>query len=895
VHNLHFGINFDGNVLHSSIKGDLTQYCGENKLLHLLEVHLGLDGYPDNTDYLRIELYRQALSQQLKVDNNLFYTQSFEADRFATATALLAWRDELHLAFWDFTINSDTPTRLKTLASVEVFFNKKLTEPPSTVKAIGFADRYFQALTLLENRKIPFQKLILQEPIEQLPVHIQRFIRIIERKNIPIEVIIKQLNAVENSNLAFFQHRLAGEVSSKKINVDDGSILIIKAKRDADAAVFLAQALAINTDWKPTFLIPDMSLSLEQAMVQEGLPASGILSASLARPSLQVLKLAPAFLWEPVDVIKIMEFVTLPVKPLDDGLAHIIGRSIAEKPGLFNDTWFARIYEYFENAENADEARQQYNFWFERRRYQADTTAAKRDVIGIYAYLQEWAVIHFEKTNGKHTSLLGLSEQARRIRELLEAIPEMRLTYLDLERIVRTIYEPSPVQLFPSEKNHYPYLHAAGAFAVPTEELIWWNCIDNSATPTPDKWTKSELNYLEKHEITLNLSKKANELRLFLRNQPVFSAKKRLIFVVPDCADGKDALPNLLLGDLEAAFENPHIFTFHIDNSEDCAALRKWLTPPTNSQHNSRSTSSTKPQMQLLRPQAIPPAEYETLSNLENLFYYPHKWFFRQKLRLFPASILSVTGDTTLLGSLAHRFFEMLLLEDFQDWTRLQVQDWIDEKSIKLLVQEGATLLLYGREPDKNRFLNQVKKAAWSLITLLKNNGWQVLHTEYDLSGTFVNQSVRGKADLILVRGSEHAIIDLKWRGTTRRKEMIKNNEDLQLVMYAKLFPPENEWAHTAYFIMQEGKIVARNKIAFKEAIVAGQDMEHQEANAHIYNQMEKTFVWRMKQINQGLLEIRTQNTAAELDFLYAGEANDLLEMKKEGAYFDDYRGLIAR
>jgi ATP-dependent helicase/nuclease subunit B len=893
VRTLHFGINFDGNVLNQSSNNNLTQYCGENKLLRLLEIHLGLSGYPDNTDYLRIELYRQALSQQIKVDAKAFYASSFEADRFATATALLAWRDELRLAFWDFDIKKETPHRLKTLAAVEVFFEKKLTEPPSNVKAMGFADRYFQALNLLKERKFPFEKILLQEPLHLLPVHIQHFIKIISEKNIPFEVIEKRLEAVENSNLAFFQQRLAGQKLPKKDNIDDGSILILRAKRDADAAVFLAQTLAINTTWKPTFLIPDMSLSLEQAMVQEGLPASGILSASLARPSLQVLKLAPAFIWEPVDVFKIMEFVTLPVKPLDDGLAHIIGRTIAEKPGLFNDVWFGRIYEYLENAENADEARQQYNFWFERKRFPADMTASKRDVIGIYAYLQEWAVVHFEKTNGKHASLLVLSEQARRVRELLEAIPELRLTYLDLERIVRTIYEPSPVQLFPSEKNHYPYVHASGAFATQAEEIIWWNCIDNSATPTPDKWTKTEKEYLSNQGVSLNLAQKANDLRLFLRNQPVFSTQKRLIFVVPDCADGKDALPNLLLGDLEAAFEQAHVFTFHIDDPKDCKTLQKWLLTPAVSEHQSRNSTTVKPHLQLVRPQAIPVSEYETLSNLENLFYYPHKWFFRQKLRLFPASILSVTGDNTLLGSLAHRFFELLLLEDFQDWTRQQVQDWIEERSEKLLEQEGATLLLYGREPDKNRFLSQVKKAAWSLITLLKNNGWKVLHTEYNLDGTFVNQSMRGKADLILVRGNEHAIIDLKWRGTNSRKEMIKNNEDLQLVMYAKLFPPEQEWAHTAYFIIQDGKIVARNNLAFKEATVAGQDTQHSEANALIYDRMEKTFIWRMKQMSLGLVEIRTHSTVSELDGLYADEANDLLEMKRESARYDDYRGLI--
>jgi hypothetical protein len=42
-----------------------------------------------------------------------------------------------------------------------------------------------------------------------------------------------------------------------------------------------------------------------------------------------------------------------------------------------------------------------------------------------------------------------------------------------------------------------------------------------------------------------------------------------------------------------------------------------------------------------------------------------------------------------------------------------------------------------------------------------------------------------------------------------------------------------------------------------------------------------------------GLVEIRTHSTVSELDGLYADEANDLLEMKRESARYDDYRGLI--
>ena len=66
---------------------------------------------------------------------------------------------------------------------------------------------------------------------------------------------------------------------------------------------------------------------------------------------------------------------------------------------------------------------------------------------------------------------------------------------------------------------------------------------------------------------------------------------------------------------------------------------------------------------------------------------------------------------------------------------------------------------------------------------MLKNNNWQVSAIEHKLSGNFADAALDGRADLILQRGKEWAIIDLKWRGIGRRRQMLKNLEDLQLII----------------------------------------------------------------------------------------------------------------
>ncbi|MCK6691482.1 MAG: PD-(D/E)XK nuclease family protein [Thermoanaerobaculia bacterium] len=891
---LHLGHDFDTplyTVSGPQKAGEL--YLGPKKLLLWLESQFGLSGYPENTDYLRIELYRQALLQwEETAPEQPFYSASFDADRFATAEGLLAWRDELLMAGWDFTSVAGCPERLETLAQVEQIFRRKINDPELGAAATGFADRCLQVLHWLTLRNIRLDKISLYEPEALLPAFLRRILAVLRLKKIPLEIVEDVPAAHPDTDLGWLQRSLTRQVNGKKKTAGDASLLILKARRDSDAAVFLAQWLSQNPGWKPVFLIPEMNRTLEQALLLEGFPALGVLSSSLARPSLQVLKLAPVFLWEPVDVFKIMEFVTLPVKPLDDGLALEIARVMAEKPGLFSDTWFGAVLGYLDKAGVDPEAREQYEFWFSRRRYRAEGTAPKRDALELYDYLQRWARKVYEDT--KNATLLVLAEQARRIRDLLETLPEQRLGFLELERIVRTIYEPAPVQITQAETGRFDYVHQPGALTAPAEMLIWWNCLFDGRIPKPDPWRREERAWLASRLVVPDEPMLESRRALLLGQRPVLRASQQLLLIIPEQADGAEVLPSLLLSDVEAAFDTIHPFTFSLDDEAGRQALMRLGVVPRGIRLESRIIARPRPQLLINQPERLIENEYETPTNLESLFYYPHRWFFRQKLRLFPASLLSVTRDQTLLGSLAHRFFELLLQENALDWDKNAVRDWIDEKAGSLLEREGATLLLYGREPERNQFLNRVKNAAWNLLDQIRNNGWSIAGTEQELRGEFAGVPVRGKADLVLCRDTgEWAIVDLKWSGARRRKEMIRNGEDLQLILYARLLPPPENWAHTAYFILEEGKMIARNRTAFRDAITASGDEDHGEVCAQIFARMERTYAWRLAQLQKGILELRTARTAPELDALYADELIDLLEMKLEDSRWDDYKTLL--
>ena len=886
---IYFGTHLDSGSLFQEPQAETgVQRVGPQGLLYVLESILGLTGHPSDNEYLRLEAYRQTIRQYLAEEADAFFASSFQADQFATAADLLARRDELLAAGWDFREDAAQPRRLNVLARLEERW-KNSSLP-------GYADRMEAVLHLLPQLQHPIRNFYHLEPFDLLPRSVQRLLAILpETASGPFQLApYSPTFSPPKGDLGAFRQALLQRGNGKKEKTKargDGSLMILPCQTAADGAEYMAQLLRHNPGFRPGLLIPEKNRVLDAALIQEGLPSLGIQSASLARPSLQILKLIPAFLWTPIDPYKILEFVSLPVKPLPDDLAQVIAAQMSQSPGLQGENWNRAIARYFDELRSGargdrhhsyDEANEQYRFWFARKRFPIDQTVPRTEVIQLYEKVRFWAFDAFEA--GKGNSLLVLSEQSRRIVQLLSALPEEDLTHLELERIVRTIYQPSPVVFHEAESTHLPYVHHPGAFLDPVDDLVWWNFVETEPVQFFSRWYPPEIRYLEAEDVLLDPPALQNQRQLWQRIQPVLKTGKRLLLVIPQNLRGEQTTPHPLMGDLEAAFSNLEaLFNLHFQLPKSTPLPYHRLGRP-------------KPFIQAPSLFQLADRESETFSSLNALFYYPYQWVFQYKLKLKKSSILSIVPDETLMGNLAHRLFEKLFEEPFHQWDRPRLERWVEETTKDLFYKEGAVLLLYGREPERVRFLKQVQFAAWTLVTHIRNNQWDVESSELPLEGQFAGIRVKGIADVVLQRGErEKAVLDLKWRGANFRENSIRNEEDLQLVLYSNLACEQKSWAHTAYFIINRSKLLARTNHAFEEVIPLAPQHDPAEVNARIWSRMEHTFRWRMRQLDTGAIEVRCQHTLPDLDLAYQDDPDllHILEMKSEDARFDDYRTLI--
>ncbi|WP_052594829.1 hypothetical protein [Aureispira sp. CCB-QB1] len=949
---IQFGLEIEERTFPTYIKipEEVDLCCNSNSLITYLEKHLGIS-YPERHDYLRYEQYRQILTVHLELNPNAFYRASFEADNMATAIALLQRRDELLINGWDFAYQKDMPTRLRTLVEIENLVQNG--EP--TALFDGFAERFRRVLHFVNILPLPVDKIYLNEPLYLLPPHLQELLGTLQNTGIDL-IELKHSIAKEAGDLQTFQKALLKEPYQRNQVKADGSLIIIQAKRETYAAEYWAKVFVENPSYRPVCLIPDKNRTLDNTLVEEGLPSLGILSASIARPTLQILKLVSTFLWRPINPYKILEFVSLPNTPIHPALARGIAKIMAQKPGLFSGAWNAMVRQFFdyydekiqENPENRaaleeekEKAQEEYRFWFTRRRYDTTKAVPKSEVIDLYRYVSIWA----RKQEDEHKKLIeslqkkldspstphnkiqeierykedlqnglpaleGLRIQSNNIVQVLEALPEndTHLSNLRLERLVRTINEPAAIRFRSEEVGHLPYVYKGSAVVRPTEDVFWWNFVDIERETGFARWYRKERTYLEKEDVPIETPSEENLRLLWQRMQVVLRTQRRLILVMPQYIEGKEQLPHPLWGDLCAALGENDLsrIIVNLDTQENIQFLGQFYTLPGFISLMPNVLGHPKPYFYIPSDKNIQQTETESYSSLDSLLYYPYQWIFRYQVKFKKSSMLSVVKDRILKGNIAHSVFEGLfntIKTSEKTWSKEEVVEWVEGHISDLFEREGAVLLMYGQEAERIGLTNRIKQAAWALVFAIQENGWTIVDTELPISGKVATQELKGVVDLVLQRKKgtsyEKAIVDLKWGGATYRKEQLRNGEDLQLVIYSKLLERHEGWAHTAYFIIESGKIIARNNIAFKNAEVVAQDVDFRAVHQKIWDCIEKTYQWRMKQIAAGEIEVRTELTHEELEELISqnamdpSEFMDLLEMKGGNAKYDDYQVLI--
>ena len=779
-----FGLHRDG--LHpdpaTDCVGEIT--VGPLGFLRLLESDLGLAPVAVHPAE-EVALYRGCLAEL--DDLARFYHASFSVDPVGVARTLLDWRSAWYLHGWDGTFPSGVPQRLADLAAVEALAQDRL--PPC------MGQRLRSILALVQERRTQVETVTLLDQAQDLPV---MWRRLLSRFN--CAAIDEPTGAATpGTDLGKLQAALRGGPAEELEG--DGSVVVLRAvSRDvtAQATAELLRALPDRTE--AVAVATHDGIILDNAFERVGMPRAGFQHYSPFRAASQVLKLALALIWQPLDPHRLLQFLIHPVSPLPWSARGRLAEAVAAQPGIGGSQWRAAM-SAIEDAEDVA-------FWVAPERFPV-ATGAPVDVLHTRARrCAAWlggtmATADDDEAKGVFGAAYAQAEALAATLERLADGGTTHIAKIEVDRLVDEVTRALPDPSTFAEAGHVRATSHPGNVAEPVDDVYWWDLRPTRLDLTPT-WTQAEHAALTAVGVVLPTTEKRllAEQRAWLR--PVLNCRRRLVLVVHD-DDGARRHP--LWGRIEEQLDgwlDVRLDDGLLRGDRDQLALLDIPAPP-------MAVTPLPGKKRWWRiGRAIAPRPTESYTSLDKAYFHPHEWVLEYHARLRGSRITGVADGPLLKGALAHRFFERFFTEN-ANWRSLGVDDiarWQRATIADLIEREGAVLLENGRGVDRQQVVTTLERALALLLGHFADAGVVEATSEYHVERQFAGGALRGDVDLVTVNDrGDRAVLDAKWGSERYRLEEIANNQHLQLAVYGFMLA-RREWPWAGYYIVTTGNVL---------------------------------------------------------------------------------------
>lgn len=845
---------------------------GPAGLLEVLETRLGLRGRWE-TPLARTLIYAERL--RAADSPQRFYSASFRVDELGTAQTLLAWRDQLVQSGWDGAAAAAASARLRDLAAVETAAAEPLPA--------GTADRLRAVLATLRGARLDIERIRVAVAPELLPAPWPEVLAALAAAGVAVEPLDRP-TASAPGDLGRLQEALrkpAGAARTAKAT-GDGSLVLLEAPSESEAAALLAQRLSDDPEgW--VVLAPTGDDALDRALRARGLPGPGAPVSSPARPALQVLPLAFALRFRPFDPHRALELLLLPRGPLPAFAARRLARALAEAPGIGGRAWQRALESIAEDvrsykAKNPDagaadpEERlrsltERIGFWLEAERHDPVEGIPRAEAMQIVEKVIAWACGH--NADGGDVVLSAAAAQAAHLRRLLERTSAPRIPRLTIDRLLDAVTGDGVAAPGAGpQAGHIPVVRHPGALLGPAARLLWWDFTENAATvPHRHPWSAAEWQALARAGV--RLPDPAVEWQAAAEAQfvPLLAAARALVLVAPARVRGEPVARHPVWDQVIAVFgDSANRLVVPAEAAR--ADGHNWLGRPLK--------LDPVPPRLLPAPQRwwhvpgahLAPRDTESYSSLDPFVNYPFVWVLRYAARLRPGALLDLPDLPRLQGTLAHRLIEEIAADDglVRSSTEAAVRARIEARLAELLPQEGALLLLPGREPDRERLRDRAGAAAWTLVQAMRQGDWRLEAAEKQFLQAWPAGTFEANPDLLLAarRGKRRAILDVKWSRRSRFWDELGENRALQLAVYGQVVRPAGGgWPDVGFLIVDCAEILAWDGAAFPGATIQS---DGNGRLPELWQGFEIAWAWRRDQLAAGKVEVPVEGTDPDGD-----------------------------
>lgn len=830
------GLHLDSRQGPSRIDALGEPILGRMGLLGLLETYLGLSR-PEVTLAHRITSYLGHLRKH--DDQARFYSRSLETDSVGTSAKLLAWRDEWRLGGWNGTAPADSPKRLLDMVQVEQTAMGDI--PP------GEAERVYAVQDSLTTSSTPIESVLLVDPLESFPWAWRQLLACLPN------VTYRELEPQGHGRLRQLQEHGIQALSGRQLQAleessTDGSVVLVQAS-SREAAEHWLSASCRNTPLDRLLVCESDGDSLDTTMIATGCVGSGFQNTSALRPALQALELALETCWSPVDIGLLLEFLSHPIGPFSRKIRARLAKAVANQPGIGSEAW--ETVKQSISAEDDDAiVLGDIAFWLEGERWTRDDGAP---VDGLLARVDKLSATFNKRLTDKealHAVFAPAVAQCSAVRDgLLELKGQgvSRLTPRQVEQLIvhaTATGATNPVAL--AQVGCMRAESIAAACIEAADEVIWW-MPSTPQLPQPLPWSQTELDALR--AIGVELRDPQQELDLLAKQwlRPLLAAKQRFTMVLPPLGTEEHPFRQLLL-------------KLAPDLMKDCVHLDEQLGGAFVGTLSENLTPVVLPQAPNIIELGTPiglPVKQQSYTALSELFNAPALYALKRVARMHPITVLEVEEDNRLLGTLAHRVFEMLFKQTGSlSWTEEQAIAWFRGHVDSLLETEGALLLMQGAGVSQQRFKAVCEGAICSMLRHLRAAGATGVRTELPLEGKLGNVHLIGTVDLVVdLPGGKVVALDMKWRRENDYAKSLGDGTYLQLALYSLLYEQQMGSAPVAlgYFIFESGAMFVTAPGIMPQAQVR---TPPQGATYDLLQQAKASWKWRAEQWTNGQIEV---------------------------------------
>ena len=887
-------------------------------LIDLLELRLGLHN-EDVSGQERVAHYYDALCKYMAAHPQNVMAASFKTAGLGTARAMLAWRDELRSAEWDFG-GKEVSERLAVLIGVEEYFRKQ--------DGCDMAGRLHIVTDQVAIQKLDCNDITIVLTVSKnlLKPTIKALIDVLESQGAKI-VLMPQAAPKEN-NLSKVRQLIASRQKGKiTLDKNDDSIQIWKFQDDRFACEYLSYN---DMDYVDVWVNAD-NKQMDNWLILMNSAQTGSVTADCSPQLAQLFVMGLGMFSNPLNVNTLIEWLNMPVHPIGRFFRSALADTIVKEGGYRNEACKGKVEQFVEGKfvyltddEKAlsEEEQQELRLKDKKKRQKLVDlflpSLDRKDVIEtekvrqFVAELSAWARQHAHMMAGETDNeqwaeqLMAVAGMCDAYHILLGTISTPTVDYKTLDSWMSAIYEKGAYTNAVAERGCRIVVDSPAKIASVADKTIWIG-VDGDTNHAQEC---AFLYPSEKAQLTKMMymhpwaEEAENDYYEQMMMTPLRMTEGQLILVVRERMGGETTLKHPLIVRLEQQVENIEDFVRYPKIGE-------------NDRHEVEMVENggVAAELQFDHADKIQWPDHLSPTSIGTLAEHPFDYMMERLLNITNDGKAQMADVKTTKGNVAHAVIEALLApRDDKRYSKpeeieARIQNEYEEAYTKVLEAKGAVLQLAENKLTEKLLHEQLRSCLDTLLEILKDNELKVTGCEHyvesqmnlglpkttDNEGNVKDRDMLGFIDMTLEDKDGHPVVfDFKW--TTWAKgyqDKLNENRSVQLELYRWMLSHEkkDQVERVAYFLMPEARLYSQE--AFKGRHCTQLIPENRD---NIVEQLRKSAIYRMQQIKSGVIE--TNSAYDELQYVKDTETQGLFPLKKteEGTkeeYFFSQYGLF--